>query len=305
MNNLRFLVVDAFTVNPDEPYSGNPAAVVWLDEGDFLTDQQRLKLSREFNLSETAFVQPRMKKQSSVSAGEVILNEEVRSSEINFDLRWFTPLKEVELCGHATLAACRALSEWGEWDFLTPVRFQTKRQGTLSGTKDGAEFILDFPQILSNTVEIPATASAALGGCVITSASSSRHSLVLMLEDAEQVERLVPDSTLLKSLHRHGVCVTALSSTPNIDFVSRFFAPNYGIDEDPVCGSAHCVLGPLWRQRLKKANLSAQQLSARGGALRVECPGGDPRLRLRGFTAVAFVGSCRRPQLQGPHSAAP
>lgn len=271
---LKYLVVDAFT---DVAYTGNPAAVVWLPETEALSNEQQLKIAREFNLSETAFVQP--------------------LGDGRFGLRWFTPLKEVEICGHATLATCRALAEWQAWAFGTPARFQTGRQGVLTGARDGAEYVLDFPQIESEPVEVFALAGAALGGITVLAAAKSRHSLVLLLDDEAALPTLVPDFALLAQLHPHGVCVTAKSAAAGVDFVSRFFAPNYGIDEDPVCGSAHCVLGPFWRGRLGKHDLNAVQVSARGGAVRVVCPPNQKRLTLRGHTTITFSGQLRPPPL--------
>lgn len=241
---LEILTVDAFT---DRPYAGNPAAVCVLagppDEG-----WMKL-LAREMNLSETAFLWPE---------GEA------------WRLRWLTPTIEVDLCGHATLASAHALWQTGRLAPGAAARFLT-RSGALAARRLGDGSIeLDFPRCDPAEAPLADGVLAALG---LTSAprwsGMARSDVFLEVGSEEQVLALSPDFHRLGALTAgdRGAIVTARASRPGVDFVSRFFAPAAGVDEDPVTGSAHCALGPYWAGRLGKGELEAFQASARGGRL--------------------------------------
>jgi PhzF family phenazine biosynthesis protein len=241
MPGIRTLEIDAFT---DRPFAGNPAAVCLLDE-DRPADWMQA-VAAEMNLSETAFVRPE---------GD------------GYGLRWFTPAIEVDLCGHATLAAAHALWSQGIVAPDQPIRFHT-RSGVLTCTTDGKLIELDFPATPAEAAEPPAGLLEALG---VTPAFVGRSKFdKFVLVDSEQVVRsLRPDFMRLREVPMRGVIVTSLSADPRFDFVSRYFAPAAGIDEDPVTGSAHCCLGPFWSARLGKTELTAYQASTRGGVVRV------------------------------------
>lgn len=240
---LELFVVDSFT---DTPFRGNPAAVAFLDE--FPSDDRMQNIAREVNHSETAFVVPR--------------------DDGDHDLRWFTPTIEVDLCGHATLAAAHLLAG--------TVRFHT-RSGLLSCRTFGDGWIeLDLPA--NSPVQDDAMALAGVGD-IVWSGRSATFAL-LELASAAQVRGLDPDLVALASLGTHGVIVTAAGDQPGIDFVSRVFAPNAGIPEDPVTGAAHCTLAAHWSARLGSASLVGEQASARGGIVRVQLDG--ERVRVAG-----------------------
>ena len=245
-------VVDAFA---DRPFTGNPAAVCLLDAA---ADEEWMQaVAGEVNLSETAFLTPR-------TGGE-------------WDLRWFTPKVEVDLCGHATLASAHVL--WREIGIDAQVlRFHT-RSGVLTAVLDAEEICLDFPADPVASVEPPIGLGSGLG-VEAQLVHRGRESLLVVVHDADAVRRLTPDLQLLMSLDVQGVIVTARSDLPTYDFISRFFAPKAGIPEDPVTGSAHCTLGPYWGNRLGKTTLCGFQASARGGVVGVRLNGG--RVELRG-----------------------
>jgi predicted PhzF superfamily epimerase YddE/YHI9 len=255
-----FVQVDAFTA---EPFAGNPAAVCVLPAPRDAAWMQAV--AREMNLSETAFL--------------------VRRDD-GFDLRWFTPATEVDLCGHATLASAHALWEGG---LLAPgelARFHT-RSGLLTARRDGEWIELDFPALPDAPVDPPPGLTDALGARP-TYIGQSRFDLLVELDGEDVVRALAPDFTRLRALGARGVIVTSRASTPGLDFVSRFFAPGAGIDEDPVTGSAHCCLGPYWAGRLGKQTLAARQVSARGGDVRVTVA--DDRVRLGGRAVTVLRG---------------
>jgi PhzF family phenazine biosynthesis protein len=208
-------------------------------------------LAREMNLSETAYLYPE-------NGG-------------GYNLRWFTPAAEVDLCGHATLASAHTLWESGRLDENAPARFFT-RSGTLTCEKKGAWIEMDFPQNTVKGAAPPDELSEALG---ITPRWAGRTPFDWFIEaDSEQTVRgLAPDMALLAGIETRGVIVTARSSDTAFDFVSRFFAPGHGIDEDPVTGSAHCALAPYWAKRLHKEELTAFQASSRGGEVRCRLKG--------------------------------
>lgn len=255
---LPIYQVDAFT---DAVFGGNPAAVVPLER--WLPDPVLTAIAAENNLSETAFLVP---------AGE------------GFELRWFTPTVEVDLCGHATLASafvvCTLLRPG-----RTRVAFTTRKAGTLTVEREGERLVLDFPSRPPGPVDADPALLPGLGGAAPIEVLSSRDYLVLYPDEAA-VRALEPDFRILNHLDR-AVIVTAPGSG-GIDFVSRFFAPTHGIDEDPVTGSAHCTLVPYWAKRLGRARLEARQVSRRGGALSCELAG--DRVRMAGGAVLYLEG---------------
>ena len=256
--------VDAFTA---QPFRGNPAVVCVLarpssEAGDAAWMQD---VAREMNLSETAFV---------------------HKQRDGFSLRWFTPALEVELCGHATLASAHVLYEIG---LLAPgeqARFHTL-SGLLTAERNGDEIVLDFPATPPKAVDVPPGLIEALGvEPLYVGMSSFDYLIEVATEDV--VRGLKPDFAALRSLDTRGVMVTSIASSEGYDFVSRFFAPGAGIDEDPVTGSAHCCLGPFWQERLGLDGMLAYQASARGGMVRV-CVKGD-RVHLGGRAVTVLRG---------------
>jgi len=257
---LDLYQVDAFT---DRAFAGNPAAVCLLPAPRPAVWMQ--SVAREMNLSETAFLVPR---------------------EAGFDLRWFTPAVEVELCGHATLASAHVLWETGRLGQTETARFHTL-SGVLTAERRAGEIELDFPAKPVEEVAPPAGLLEAFGGVKPRFVGKSRFDYLLELETEDLVRGAAPDCARLRTLPVRGVIITAAGNAP-YDFVSRFFAPGAGVDEDPVTGSAHCTLGPYWSQRLGKASFRAFQASARGGELRVEAVG--DRVRLGGRAVTVFRG---------------
>ncbi len=256
----RLTVVDAFT---DRPFSGNPAAVALLEVE--APDQWLQAVAAEMNLSETAYLRP---------AGPGV-----------WGLRWFTPSREVELCGHATLASAHVLWADGHTD-LDTLRFQTL-SGDLTATRRDGLIWLDFPRLTPREIRAPDGLADALGvhdgiGVVVTGGADGDRSADLLVEvgSADAVRAVAPDMNALAGLPYRGVIVTS-PGDDGMDFVSRFFAPAYGIPEDPVTGSAHCLLAPFWSARLGKSTLLARQVSRRGGELRLELAGHD-RVRIGG-----------------------
>ncbi|MDO8446553.1 MAG: PhzF family phenazine biosynthesis protein [Deltaproteobacteria bacterium] len=233
--------VDAFT---NRPFSGNPAAVCILSESkDELWMQD---VAKEMNLSETAFLK--------------------REGE-GFNLRWFTPTVEVDLCGHATLASAHIL--WDE-GYLRPdqqVKFYT-RSGILTAERNGEWIALDFPSEPEEEADAPSELIKALGITPIY-VGKNRFDYLVEVDSEETVRDLKPDFPYLAKVDTRGIIVTSRSSAKGYDFVSRFFAPRVGINEDPVTGSAHCCLAPFWKSRLKKDEFTAYQASSRGGEVRV------------------------------------
>ncbi|QDU37236.1 putative isomerase YddE [Maioricimonas rarisocia] len=244
------LQVDAFT---DRRFRGNPAAVCLLEEERGADWMQAV--AAEMNLAETAFVRP--------------LDE-------GFELRWFTPRIEVDLCGHATLASAHALWEEGIVVPAQPIRFHSQ-SGVLTCTTREGLIELDFPATPAEDSEMPDGLVAALwpDGDVPQPmfVGRTKFDVLVVLESATQVRGLDPDFRRLAAIPTRGVMVTAPTDRPEEDFLSRFFAPAAGIDEDPVTGSAHCCLGPYWAGRLGKAALKAHQASRRGGEVAVRING--------------------------------
>ncbi len=252
--------VDAFT---DTIFAGNPAAVCLLPEP--RGEAWMLRLAREMNLSETAFLE--------------------RRPDGEFDLRWFTPTVEVDLCGHATLASAHVLWERGECAPGADIRFHT-RSGVLTASPRDGWIELDFPALPEESAPPPPGLLEALG-VEPRYVGRNRFDYLAELDSEAAVRALRPDAHRLRAVDARGVIVTARSTEPGFDFVSRFFAPAAGIDEDPVTGSAHCCLGPYWQARLRKAALAARQVSPRGGVVRVEVEGS--RVKLLGKAVTVFV----------------
>jgi len=233
--------VDSFT---DHPFSGNPAAVVLLErpaEPDWMQS-----VAREMNLSETAFVHPRPG---------------------GYHLRWFTPTVEVELCGHATLAAAHVLWQSGTLPATTRIRFDTL-SGWLTAETRNEVIELDFPSAPLVPGDVSEEILRAVGA-VPDFVGLSRDKWLFEYAEEKIVKDLKPDFALLKQRKGRGLVVTAPADQPGFDFVSRYFAPWVGIDEDPVTGSSHCILGPYWRAKLGKDQMKAYQASARGGIVYV------------------------------------
>ena len=264
MTPVVCLQIDAFA---DRPYSGNPAAVCLIEEerdGDWMQ-----AVAAEMNLSETAFVRP---------AGD------------GFDLRWFTPAVEVDLCGHATLAAAHALWSEARVPDNAEIRFRT-RSGLLTAVRRGDHIELDFPATAPGPAKLAAEQISALGSALGVEPdviAQSAFDLLVVVGSESIVRGLQPDFRRLGKLASRGVIVTSVSDAPDIDFVSRFFAPGVGVDEDPVTGSAHCCLGPYWSQRLGKAEMKAFQASSRGGVVHVGVSG--ERVLLGGSAVTVFKG---------------
>ncbi len=256
---MRLLQVDAFT---SEPFRGNPAAVCLLDgERD---DAWMQSVAAEMNLSETAFLRPR---------------------EDGFSLRWFTPAVEVALCGHATLASAHALWEEG---ILAPdrqARFHTK-SGLLTADRNGEWIELDFPATREERADPPPGLLESLGVPNPIYVGRNKFDYLVEVASEEVVRGLEPDHTQLRRIPARGVIVTSRASGQKADFVSRFFAPGSGIDEDPVTGSAHCCLTPYWSARLGKTEMTGFQASARGGLVRVRLDGGRVKLGGRAVTVL-------------------
>lgn len=237
--------VDAFTTTP---FSGNPAAVCLLDTP--AAEAWMQAVAGEMNLSETAFLHP---------------------EQDGYRLRWFTPKKEVRLCGHATLASAHTLWETGALPLEAPARFYTL-SGLLTARLRGDWIEMDFPARLHAPSAAPQGLLEALG--VRPAAVNCREQAYLIeVENEASVRAAQPDFVLLSQLPVRSVIVTARSEQPGFDFVSRYFAPAVGINEDPVTGSAHCALAPYWSARLGKTEMLAYQASARGGVLRVRLAG--------------------------------
>lgn len=245
-------VVDAFT---GEPFGGNPAAVCLLERP---ADETWMKLvAREMNLSETAFLHP-------VEGG--------------FSLRWLTPAVEVKLCGHATLASAFTLWETGVLKNGEPARFQTL-SGWLTCWREDPWIAMDFPARSCEPCDPPDGLAEALG-CPLSGCAFNGMDYLVEVADGKVLRALKPNFTALARLPVRGVIVTCPSEDHRYDFLSRFFAPAAGVNEDPVTGSAHCALGPYWHTKLGHADFTAYQASERGGLVKLSVRG--ERVLLRG-----------------------
>lgn len=236
--------VDAFA---ERPFSGNPAAVCLLEEP--ASDEWMQRVAQELNLSETAFVTP---------------------GDSAFGLRWFTPAFEVDLCGHATLAAAHTLWEAGRVESGRPIRFST-RSGILTVEQGGGWLRMDFPSDPPRPERLPEGLAEALGVTPVWFGRGRSYEFAVVESEAV-LGGIEPDFRALAALSPVGICVTA-TGTGVHDFVSRFFAPSAGVDEDPVTGSAHCLLAPYWAGELGRTSMLGRQISKRGGDVRVELAG--------------------------------
>jgi PhzF family phenazine biosynthesis protein len=256
--------VDAFT---DRPFAGNPAAVCLLPEP---RDEAWMQhLASEMNLSETAYVVPRAD---------------------GYDLRWFTPAVEVDLCGHATLASAHVLWEAGHLSPDQDARFHSK-SGLLTARREGEWIELDFPSYPPQPCAPPPLLLEGLGVEPVW-VGRGADMLLVELESEPAVRAVAPDFGRLRDLEA-GIIVTGPSADPAFDFVSRFFGPSVGVDEDPVTGSAHCYSGPFWSARLGKSELMAHQVSRREGVVRVRVAG--DRTILGGQAVTVFRGELAVP----------
>jgi len=258
---LRIVQVDAFT---NRPFGGNPAAVCVLPEAP--TEQWMRDVAREMNLSETAFLVPQ---------------------DGGYHLRWFTPAVEVDLCGHATVASAHVLWQDGHLAAGRQARFHT-RSGLLTADQRGDWIELDFPAKVATAAEPPASLISSLGVTTARFVGKNAFDYLVEVESEAILRSLSPDHGALRKLPVRGIIVTARSEGGEFDFVSRFFAPGSGIDEDPVTGSAHTALGPYWAAQLGKKEFTAFQASERGGVIKVRLEG--DRVKLGGQAVTVMVG---------------
>ncbi len=257
---MKLSIVDAFT---DRPIAGNPAAICLLDEERDADWMQAV--AAEMNLSETAFIRP---------------------LDDGFQLRWFTPAIEVDLCGHATLASAHALWTEGVVNMPQPILFHTK-SGVLACTQHDGLIELDFPATPAQEAEPPAGLLDALG-VEPSFVGNSKFDKFVLVSSEQIVRSLKPNFVQLRQISMRGVIVTSRTDDSRFDFVSRYFAPGAGIDEDPVTGSAHCCLGPYWSKQLGKTEMTAFQASPRGGIVRVRIDG--DRVILGGQAVTVMKG---------------
>lgn len=261
--------VDAFS---SVAFSGNPAGVCPLEAP--APEEWMQQLAAEVNASETAFTHP--------------------LADGSYRLRWFTPTSEVDLCGHATLAAAHVINSAehypGRTVRLTPderIRFSTN-SGKLSAVVTETGITLDFPATPASAIPAPTSLARALGGTVPTWTGTSQFDLLVELADCDAVRSVAPDFNALTAMPYRGVIVTAAAEpSSDADFISRFFAPNVGVPEDPVTGSSHCTLAPFWTQRLGRKRLLGHQASQRGGYVGVELRGN--RVGLHGQAITVFT----------------
>lgn len=253
--------VDAFT---NKPFGGNPAAVCIMDAPADETWMQNVAM--EMNLSETAFLHP---------------------ENGGYRLRWFTPIAEVELCGHATLASAHALWETGAVPPSEEARFHTL-SGLLTARLDNGRIFMDFPATVAAECEMPDHLEAAIGVHPIW-VGRSKFDYLAVIGSEDNLRQMVPDMVAMGNIDSRGIIVTARAA--DYDFVSRAFFPRFNIDEDPVTGSAHCTLAPYWRDILGKDEMLAWQASARGGEVLVRQEG--DRVILGGQAVTVMVGELR------------
>ncbi len=259
--SIPLYTVDAFT---DDRFAGNPAGVCLLEAA--RDDEWMQSVAREMNLSETAFLVPH--------AGD------------GFDLRWFTPAVEVDLCGHATLASAHVLWQSEVLAADLPVRFHTK-SGVLTATRRGTWIELDFPAKPVQAAKAPKGLLESLGVRAVHVGRSAFDYLVEVKNEAE-VLAAAPDFARLATIEARGVIVTSRAATDGADFVSRFFAPRAGVNEDPVTGSAHCALAPYWGEKLGRTAMVGRQVSSRGGVVKVRVAG--DRVMLGGQAVTVLRG---------------
>lgn len=261
---LNIIQIDAFT---DKPFAGNPAAVCLLPEEK--DDRWLQQLAQEMNLSETAFL---------------------LWKKDGFSLRWFTPTVEIALCGHATLASAHVL--WEE-KYLEPdeqARFHTL-SGLLTADRRGDWIEMDFPAIGGTSVPAPEGLLESLGISAVA-ISRNEYDYLIEVESEDIVKNIKPNFSALMNVEARGIGVTSRSTSADYDFVSRFFGPRVGINEDPVTGSAHCALAPYWQAKLGKDEMVGYQASARGGVVRVRVVG--ERVMLSGQAVTVMRGELAR-----------
>lgn len=257
---LAIVQVDAFT---NIPFTGNPAAVCILPEP---RDERWMQnVAHEMNLSETAFL---------------------LGQADGFNLRWFTPTVEVDLCGHATLASAHVLWESGHLKQNEQARFHT-RSGLLTAERKGEWIELNFPAMREEPAEAPSNLLQALG-ITATYIGKNRFDYLVEVASEDTVRNITPNFSLLATVPARGVIVTSRATSPGYDFVSRFFGPQVGVNEDPVTGSAHCCLAPYWSKKLGKDEMMGYQASARGGIVRVRVSG--DRVYLGGQAVTVLRG---------------
>ncbi len=276
--DLSFYTVDAFT---SRPYAGNPAAVCFGAES--LDDEEKQLIAREMNLSETAFIYPAD-------------NNGIRR------LRWFTPVAEVPLCGHATLASAHVLLR--ERNEVGPARFQSA-SGPLSAGLQGDMLRMDFPCVAPKPAPAPPGLLNALGLRSEESSFLASQQIAVVVAGSERdVDRIRPGfaalSEALAPSSFMGVAVTARGRDPSADFISRFFAPHLGVDEDPVTGAAHAALAPYWGEALGKSEMSARQKSSRGGRVELRLRG--DRVDLSGNAVTVARGTLLHPGVRASRS---
>lgn len=255
---LQIVQVDAFT---SRPFAGNPAAVCVLEEQPaewWLQD-----VARELNLPATSFI---------------------AEHESGFDLRWFSPRRELDLCGHGTLAGAHVLWESGRAEPGAAIHFHT-RDGVLSASRDGELIEIPLAQDPASETELPEALVRAFSARPLWIGRSQRD-LLVELGDEKAVRTFIPDAAVLSALDTRGLIITAPAVSASFDFVSRFFSPHLGGLEDPVTGSAHCTLGPFWAERLGREQLVGYQVSDRGGTVRVRLEGSNAVL---GGSAVTVM----------------
>jgi PhzF family phenazine biosynthesis protein len=257
---VKIYIVDAFTNNA---FSGNPAAVCLLDYPK--TDDWMQRVSNELNLSETAFL--------------------FREGE-HFNLRWFTPKSEVDLCGHATLASAHVL--WFEQNLDNEELIFSTKSGMLTVKKNEGWIHMNFPLEIAVESKPPVELIDGIGITNFSFIGRNRFDFILEVESQSVIENLSPNFDVLKRIDSRGIIVTSKSNDPEYDFVSRCFFPRLGVDEDPVTGSAHCLLGPYWMEKLQKNTFKAIQLSSRRGVLQLEVL--DKRIIISGQAVTTMIG---------------
>jgi len=259
--SIPIFQVDSFTA---APFHGNPAGVCLLTDRPGDTWMQAV--AAEMNLSETAFV---------------------AHDDGGYWIRYFTPTVEVPLCGHATLASAHVLWQERRVDPSEPIRFFSP-VGELRCERQADWIHMDLPADPATPAPIPPTLAVVLGSRPVSTHRSPSGQFLVELDSEDTIRELDPDIPALAGLRLDSVIVTARSSEEGVDFVSRFFAPEWGIDEDPVTGAAHCTLAPFWAERLGKETMDARQLSRRGGELRVQVSG--DRVEVSGQTVTVLKG---------------
>jgi PhzF family phenazine biosynthesis protein len=259
---MKYFIVDAFA---EELFKGNQAGICVLDK--WIDDNLMQNIAFENNLAETAFV--------------------VKTNN-GYDLRWFTPDVEIDLCGHATLASAYILMNYFE-EKLNTISFYTK-SGVLTVTKKDDLFEMDFPSRIPKKIEDNRIVQESINAPIIETYMS--RDMLILLETEEQIKRLKVDIQRIKKVTEcFAFIMTAPSSNKGYDFVSRFFAPNAGINEDPVTGSSHSTLIPFWAERLNKNKLTAKQLSKRGGTL--YCENNGNRVKISGKAKLYLEGEIK------------